>query len=104
ASETLTGRLDDNLQKLGEKYSGFADILSAVKGAVMEKANTDIDLPAGSELTLRLAAPLPPPVVPPEPPRAITPRNAVAALVLRQPFQTIAQRPPKPSDVTNLLL
>ena len=34
----------------------------------------------------------------------ITDEDALAALVTRQPFQTMAQRPSKPSDVTNIML
>ena len=36
--------------------------------------------------------------------RPIAGRAALAQLVSREPFQTVAQRPPKPSDITNLLL
>ena len=34
----------------------------------------------------------------------IADEDALADLVNRQPFQTMAQRPSKPSDVTNLML
>ena len=108
AAETITGRLDAGLGKLGEEYSGFADILSAAKNAVFQQASTDIDYPLGVEMTLRLAEPL-------TPPPGMTPASGPSArptagwaplveLVLREPFQTVAQRPPKPSDITNLLL
>src|ERR1019366_294357 len=55
ATETVTGRLDAGLSKLGEEYSGFADILSAAKNAVFQQASTEISYPPGVEMTLRLA-------------------------------------------------
>ena len=108
ANETLTGRLDAGLTKLGEQYSGFADILSAAKNAVFQQASTEISFPPGVEMTLRLAEPvtLPPDQTPAPRPgaRPFTDRASLAELVSREPFQTVAQRPPKPSDITNLLL
>jgi hypothetical protein len=108
AHETVTGRLDAGLSKLGEEYSGFADILSAAKNAVFQQASTDITYPAGVEMTLRLAEPLPPPSgktpaswrgAPPIPGLSL-----LAQMASREPFQTVAKSPPKPSDITNLLL
>jgi hypothetical protein len=108
ASETVGGRLDSGLSKLGEEYSGFADILSAAKNAVFQQASTDISYPPGVEMTLRLAGPL---ELPPEEVSAPAPRTrpvagraALAQRAGREPFQTMAQRPPVPSDITNLLL
>ena len=96
AAETVTGRLDAGLSKLGEEYTGFADILSAAKNAVFQQVSTSIGYLPGVEMTLRLA----------EPPgaRPIADRAALAQLVSREPYQTVALRPPKPSDITNLLL
>jgi hypothetical protein len=104
ATETVTGQLDAGIGKLGEEYSGFADILSAAKNAVFQQASAEITYPPGVEMTLRLAEPLPPPTgktpgAPPIPGPAL-----LAQLVSRQPFQTVAKSPPKPSDITNLLL
>src|ERR1017187_5477955 len=62
ATETVTGKLDAGLSKLGEEYSGFADILSAAKNAVFQRASTEISYPPGVEMMLRLAEPLPPPL------------------------------------------
>jgi hypothetical protein len=63
---------------------------------------------SGVDLTLKLTAPLelkgP---AGPGPAAKLTPiadENALADLVARQPFQTWAQRPSKPSDITNLML
>jgi hypothetical protein len=107
ATETVTGRLDAGLTKLGEEYSGFADILSAAKNAVFQQASTEISYPPGVEMTLRLAEPLPPPGKTPAPSPVAPPipgLSQLAQLVSREPFQTIAKSPPKPSDITNLLL
>ncbi|MGA3018934.1 MAG: LssY C-terminal domain-containing protein [Bryobacteraceae bacterium] len=108
ATETVGGRLDAGLSKLGEEYTGFADILSAAKNAVFEQASTDVSYPPGVEMTLRLAEPLD---LPSGKTRASAPgsrplagRAALAQRVEREPFQTVAQRPPAPSDITNLLL
>ena len=104
ADETLSGRLDAGLGKLGHEYSGFADILSAAKDAVFQPASTEISYPPGVEMTLRLAEPFTPPTgkTPDAPP--IPGRASLEQLVSREPFQTVAKSPPKPSDVTNLLL
>jgi hypothetical protein len=108
ATETVGGRLDAGLSKLGEEYTGFADILSAAKNAVFQQASTDISYPPGVEMTLRLAEPL---ELPPGKAAASAPgarpfagRGALPQLVEREPYQTMAQRPPEPSDITNLLL
>lgn len=108
ADETLTGRLDAGLGKLGEQYSGFADILSAAKNAVFQQASTEISYQPGVEMTLRLAEPLPPPPGKALPSKTGAPTipglPLLAQLVSREPFQTVAKSPPKPSDITNLLL
>ena len=108
ASETVGGRLDAGLSKLGEEYTGFADILSAAKNAVFQQASTDISYPPGVEMTLRLAErlELPPGKTSASAPvaRPLAGRAALALLVEREPFRTMAQRPPVPSDITNLLL
>src|ERR1017187_8971099 len=108
ATETVGGRLDAGLSKLGEEYTGFADILSAAKNAVFQQASPDISYPPGVEMTLRLAEPLelPPGKTSASAPvaRPLAGRAALALLVEREPFRTMAQRPPVPSDITNLLL
>jgi hypothetical protein len=108
ASETITGRLDAGLSRLGEKYSGFADILGAAKKAVLKPAEGDITYDTGVEMALKLTAPLelkaaagPGPAAKLQP---IANEAALVTLLAREPFQTVAQNPPKPSDITNLLL
>jgi len=108
ASETATGRLDSGLDKLSEKNSGFGDILREVKNAVLKPADTDITYGPGVEMSVKLTAPLhlasqggPGPA---GQVGSIPNLDALAGLVTREPFQTVAQKPPKPSDIVNLLL
>jgi hypothetical protein len=108
ASETATGRLDAGLEKLSGKYSGLADLLRGAKNAVLKPADTDITYDAGVEMRLRLLAPLqlatpsgPGPAASAGP---IPDESALEALVSRESFRTVAQNPPKPSDITNIML
>jgi len=106
ASETITGQLDAGLDKLSDQYSGFASVLSAAKKAVLQKASADISYSPGVEMTLRLTKPLTvPPVRIPGPPAWPSGGwSLLFRLIGREPFQTTAQNPPKPSDLTNLLI
>jgi hypothetical protein len=108
ASETISGQLDSGLSKLADKASGFAGILSQVKNAVLKAPESDITYDSGVDLTVKLTAPLdlkgpsgPGPAAKLQP---ISDENGLADLVTRQPFQTWAQKPSKPSDVTNIML
>jgi hypothetical protein len=108
ANETISGRLDAGINKLAERAASFADILGTVKKAVLKEPEGDITYDAGVELALTLTAPLELKAASgPGPAAKLTPiagESALAALVTRQPFQTMAQRPSKPSDVTNIML
>lgn len=108
ASETGTGRLDDELEKLSGKYSGLADLLRGAKNAVLKPADIDITYNAGVEMRLRLLVPLqlagpsgPGPMASAGP---IPDESKLEALVSREPFRTVAQNPPKSSDITNIML
>jgi hypothetical protein len=105
ASETLSARMDQGIGKLAAKYAGLADVLGAAKGAVLKESEGQIAYAPGVEMTVRLTEPLN--VTPPanagpqlEP---INDEADLATLVTSQPFQTTAEKPPKPSDVTNLM-
>jgi hypothetical protein len=107
-SETISGQLDSGLGKLADKAAGFAGILSSVKNAVLKAPESDITYDAGVDFTLKLTAPLdlkgpsgPGPAAKLAP---ISDEDGLADLVNRQPFQTFAQKPAKPSDVTNIML
>jgi len=108
ASDTITGKIDAGIGKVAEKYSGFAGILGAVKDAVLKPAEGDIVYDAGVEMTLKLTAALT--LKGPSGPGAaaklqpVANERALIDLVSREPFQTVAQNPPKPSDITNLML
>jgi hypothetical protein len=108
ANETISGRLDAGINKLAERAASFADILGTVKKAVLKEPEGDITYDAGVELALTLTAPLELKAASgPGPAAKLTPiagESALAALVTRQPFQTMAQRPSKPSDVTNIMV
>jgi LssY-like putative type I secretion system component LssY len=107
ANETFSSRMDSGIEKLTEKYAGLGGFLSAAKSAVFKETSGDITYDAGVEMDLKLTAALsltgPPP---PGPDAALTPvadPRALIALVNRQPFQTRAQKPPQPSDITTLM-
>jgi hypothetical protein len=108
ASETATGRLDAGIDRVAEKYSGLGDFLRAAKNAVLKPADTDITYDAGVEMRLRLLAPLqlaaPSGPGPAAGAGSISGENALEALVARESFRTVAQNPPKPSDITNIML
>ncbi len=106
ASETLSGELDAGLDQLSDEYGGFASILSAAKNGLFEQAFTDIAYKRGVEMTLRLAKPLTAPLaaVPQPPAWPAAGEVMLAGLIGREPFQTVAQSPPNPSDLINLLL
>lgn len=108
ASETLTGKLDAGIDKIAGRYSGLAGVLSAAKNVVLKPAEGDITYDIGVEMTLNLTAPLslkgPVGRGPAANLQPIRNKAALLALVAREPFQTMAERPSKPSDVTNLML
>ena len=107
ANETISGRLDAGINKLAERAASFADILGTVKKAVLKEPEGDITYDSGVELALTLTAPLELKASGPGPAAKLTPiagESALAALVNRQPFQTMAQKPSKPSDITNIML
>ncbi len=104
ASQTGSGRLDQGINKVAERYQGLADILSAVKQAVLKETDANIVYDPGVEMTLKLTKALqwnhpgPAPDV-----RSIEPADALAALVNRQPLVTMATSPRRPSDITNIM-
>lgn len=107
-SETISGRIDQGIAKVQEKYSGLAEVLQAAKGAFVKEAAGDIDFEPGVEMTLKLTAPLKIPqeaISKIEGPKLATVAHeaALVAMVNSQPFQTMAAQPRKPSDVTNVM-
>lgn len=103
-SQTGSGRLDQGINKISEKYSGLGDLLGTIKQAVLKPADANIDYEAGVEMTIELTKPLAwmgdtkgPTVA------AVEPQNELPALINRQPFRTVAAKPPTESDVTNIM-
>ena len=108
ASETATGKIDADVGRVSGKLGSFGNILSSASKAVTQRVDQEILYDAGVEMTLRLAAPVvlaapggPGPLANLKP--ASDP-SALGALAARAPFQTVAQKPPKNSDLTNLML
>jgi hypothetical protein len=104
ASETGSGRLDQGINKVAQKYPGLADLLGSVKQSVVKETDSNIDYEPGVEMTIELTMPLhwtgdatAPNVI------AIEPQATLSGLVLRQPFRTTAENPRRPSDITNLM-
>jgi hypothetical protein len=103
-SQSYEALMEKGIGKLESHDQGLAQILSAVKGAMLKQVDPSIDYKPGVELTLRLTklldwnAP-----GSRELPEAIKPSDALVAFVNAQPFRTVAQSPPKPSDLTNLM-
>jgi hypothetical protein len=107
ASESLSNRMDTGLTKLGSRASGLADILQLAKTKFLKTTDAEIVYDSGVEMTLKLTAKE---TIDPAAISGMTaPVQATAAdprlqqLVNAQPFQTIAEKPPKPSDKTNLM-
>jgi hypothetical protein len=104
ASETYKSRLDQGLSKLATRNSQMAQILSGVEDAVVKKVDPSITYKPGVDLTIKLTRDLT--WVAPMKPNSIaevSPADKLEALVTAEPFRTVAQNPPKPSDMTNLM-
>jgi hypothetical protein len=105
ASETLAARAKQGIEKVGERSQGLASILDVARGVILtQKPSGEIQYEPGVELTLRLTEPLRWPGEPKE--RELDPvedREALSRLVNSQPLRTVAEKPPKPSDLTNLM-
>jgi len=104
-SQTYEAQLDKVISKLESHSSGLAQLLSGVESAFVKQVDADIDYKSGVEMTLKLTAPLdwmePATARMPAP---ITPVAALASTVNRAPFRTVAQNPPEPSDIANIML
>jgi hypothetical protein len=104
ASQTGSGRLDQGIDKVSEKYSGLGDLLGTIKQAVLKPTDGNIDYEPGVEMTIELSKSLAwtgdtkgPSVA------AVVPQNELPALVNEQPFRTRAAKSLKESDVTNIM-
>jgi LssY C-terminus len=105
ASQTGVGRLDQGIKKVEQKYPSFGDLLGTIKEAVLKEPDANIDYEPGVEMTIELTKALEwtgkahwPTVQP------IEPQAQLAQLVNDEPFRTRAEKPPRPSDITSLML
>ena len=108
-AQTYGGRLSQGLGKLAEneKLAGLASILQQAKETLkIQDVNANVDYEPGVELNLKLTEALDWKGATTGPESAVTAfpnENALIALVTAQPFRTVAARPPRPSDLTNLM-
>lgn len=104
ASETWSAKLDNSLSNLSSRLGKLADILGAAKKSVIKPTDPDILFESGVEMSLKLSKPLSwKSKVAAITVGAIEPAVELATLVNAQPFQTVAEKPPKPSDITNVM-
>lgn len=104
ASKTGSGRLDEGINKVSEKYPSFGDLLQTVKQAVLKATDANIDYQPGAEMTIKLTKPLDwTGVVKTPEVSSIEPQGELFRLVNSEPFRTATQKDQKPSDVTNLM-
>lgn len=104
ASKTGSGRLDQGINKVSEKYPSFGDLLQTVKQAVLKETDGNIDYKPGVEMTIKLTKPLEwtgavkvPEIA------SIEPQDQLFRLVNSEPFRTATQKDDRPSDVTNVM-
>jgi hypothetical protein len=105
-ADSISARLDAGISRVAQRFGGLAGVLEQAKEAVLEQTDANIVYEPGVELTIKLDQPVDLPAArgngfanlatPPSP-------SQLRGLVARQPFQTRAQNPPKPSDITNLM-
>lgn len=104
ASSTYEARIDQGINKLASRNDQLAQILSGVEGAIVKKVDPSITYKPGVEMTLKLTrdlewvAPSSPNTIAP-----IQPAGSLAEMVNAEPFRTMAAKPPRPSDMTNLM-
>jgi hypothetical protein len=106
ASETLAARLDAGIEKVTEKNSRLGSFLGIARSAMISKEGPsgEIRYEPGVELMLKITEDLTWPAAP-EPYEIATfaDLNALEKMVNSQPYRTMAEKPPKPSDMTNLM-
>lgn len=104
ASETWSAKIDNSLSNLSSRLGKLADILGAAKKSVIKPTDPDILFEPGVEMSLKLSKPIAwKSKVAAATVGAIEPAAELATLVNAQPFQTVAEKPPKPSDITNVM-
>jgi LssY C-terminus len=106
-NETYSARIDQGISKLqsSDRFAGLAGIIEGAKQALrIQDANPNIEYDAGAEFTLKLTQPLSWPAEAKSAQLEPFPNESgLLDLVNRQPFRTVAENPPRPSDMTNLM-
>jgi hypothetical protein len=104
ASESISARLDSGIAKVAQRFGGLAGILEKAKSAVLQEPDGNIVYDPGVELTIKLDQPLDlRPTANGFPNLQVVAVAQVTPVVASHPYQTRAQAPPKPSDMTNLM-
>jgi hypothetical protein len=105
AAETPTAKLEQGIQRVAQRFSRLGDFLSVAKSAMVKEADAEIVYEPGTDMILETTGPVKwdgPGKIGPEP--GDIPNMAdLERLALGQPFQTVAESPAKPSDITNLM-
>jgi hypothetical protein len=109
-SKTLSSEADRGIDKLSERFGSFGSILEAAKSAIVKPTDPEITYPAGVEFSITLLKP----VTLPAAFLAAASRSAphlssfneadLQRMVADQPIRANAAKPPKPSDLTNMIL
>lgn len=102
-SNTFGAQLDRGVKKLESKNAALGGLLAAVRDSMVKPVDPSIDFQPGVEMTFKLSKPLDWNGPAPAQPAAIAPAEQLVATVNAQPFRTVAENPPKPSDMTNLM-
>jgi hypothetical protein len=108
-AKTYSSQLGEGIAKLqaNDRFAALGGLIQGVRETLsIGDANPNIDYDAGAELTLKLTQPLDwqgPTQGAEAKLTAFPDERALVDLVNRQPFRTVAERPPRPSDMTNLM-
>jgi hypothetical protein len=107
ASETISTRMDQEINKLEEHHSGLASFFETIKSAAMKEPQPEILFEPGVEMSLKLKEALEiKPLSPQNPPnqeKLVFSKDELSTTANAQPFQSKAAQLEKPSDVTNLM-
>jgi hypothetical protein len=103
-SSTVSSRMDAGIGRLGQESSGLAGVLSGIRNAVIRAPSVDIEYGPGVEMTLRSKTSIKLPQSSSAPLEAMPDAPALAKIIAAQTYQTEAEKPRLPSDITNLLL
>jgi hypothetical protein len=90
---------------MSQRLSGLAGLFEKAKAAVLQEPDANIVYDPGVELAIKLDQPM---ELKPSGSgfanlQSVPSEAQLIDMVLRQPFQTRAQSPPKPSDITNIM-